>query len=112
MALPLDTPLVDMVDPAFADLLTETAKTATKNDLIVLMNHHAFRDQIDLLGTRQFLPLTVALNYEDIRSIEDAFHGHLIASLSTNLRDGGDCCCCSIVCCCTAASVAKPERMP
>lgn len=129
--LPLDTPILDMLSSNAAQLLTDAAKLATKEDLFKIREKFSrfdspfIRTHIGLsetVGHDVWPPPTTpvratvdTLTFQDLRSIEDAFDFHVQSGgIQTQVGTRGDvsACCCCTPCCSTAASVTRPIANP
>ena len=130
--LPLDTPILDMLTSEAAQLLTDAAKTATKEDLFKIRETFSRTDS-PFFRTHLFSPTTghdvwpppsehvrataETLSFADLRSIEEAFDLHVQSGAvqtqaATGIRGDVSACCCCTPCCCTAAAVTRPVSNP
>ncbi|MEK6443851.1 hypothetical protein [Pseudonocardia sp. T1-2H] len=96
--LPLDTPIFKMLSPDQAKLLSPAAMKLTKADLLALQEPG---------GKAKMAELNIT--FDDLKTVEEAFHQSFdVSGLQTVESDGDACCCCTPCCCCTAAAVPEP----
>jgi hypothetical protein len=90
---PASTPISELgLTPTEARLLTPAAAKLTKGDLIAMLQGHHTGN-------------TIALNYQDLRSIHEVFARKSSLPFFPNVP----CCCCSCpCCCCCAVAEVKP----
>jgi hypothetical protein len=96
--LPLDTPIFKMLSADQAKLLSPAALKLTKADLLALQQPG---------GKAKMAELNIT--FEDLKTVEEAFHQSFDVSGLQAVESGGiSCCCCTPCCCCTAAAVPEP----
>jgi hypothetical protein len=97
-ALPMDAPIYKLLTADQAKLLTPAAAKLTKADLLKLQ------------GLKGVKLSDMNLTFDDVKTIEAAFHqGFEVSGLAKTGDDGTvACCCCAPCCCCCGASVPPP----
>lgn len=100
-ALPLNTPITDMLPPSRVEMLSPAAKKLTKADLMALAGWEGRKNAKDL-----------GLEVKDIQTIRDVFSDQLrpISPQEAGIFDDWtiSCCCCT-PCCCASAEM-EPVR--